>query len=520
MLAGCSAGARQESGSGRVRHVILMIGDGMGPQQVGLLLEYARRAPGSSYGGGPSALERAMAAGTLGWVRTFAPGTLVVDSASAASQLALGVPSASEAIGLDAEGQVVASVVERARAAGFATGLVSDTRVSHATPGAFGAHAAHRSHEPEIAADLLTAAPDLMLSGGWRWFLPAHAARDPEVQAWLRSRGLPEGDGFRSARRDGRNLLAEAEQAGYRLAFDRRTLAAAPPGPLIGLFAPSVMADAIRAAAGDPAVAAEPSLAELTQAALTRLAAAPRGFFLMVEGGQIDWAGHANDVGWLLAEMRRFDDAVAVVLDWAAGRDDTLVVITADHETGGFGFSYSAVGVPSAAAGDTSPTGVLPQFNFGRVETLDRIAAHTTTYGNLLKGFAGLPPAQRTPARLVDVVRDRLGWTIAVESAARVLEDEPNALRIPGHSYLDRPTAPRIDDYDAFHVYIDERRSAALGRALAEAQNVVWASGTHTSTPVPLITVGPAHAASRFGGVRTLDEVGRLAAESLLGRRE
>jgi alkaline phosphatase len=519
-LSGCVPMAGRAPAVIPARNVILMIGDGMGPQQVGLLLDYARRAPGSSYSGGPAALERAINAGVLGWVRPFAPSALVVDSAAAASQLAIGVPAASESIGLDAAGRPAPTVLERARAAGFATGLVSDTRMTHATPGAFGAHAAHRSHEPEIAADLLEAAPDLMLSGGWRWFLPAHAPRDPEVQQWLRTRDLPEGDGFRSARRDGRNLLAEAEQAGYRLVFDRQALTAAPAGPLLGLFAPSAMSDAIRAAAGDPAVAAQPTLAEMTRAALERLSADPQGFFLMIEGGQIDWAGHANDAGWLLAEMRRFDAAVAAVLDWTAGRDDTLVVITADHETGGFGFSYSGTGLPSAAAGDTSPTGVLPNFNFGAPALLDRLAGQTTTYGHLLRGFAALPTAERTPARLVDVVRDRLGWMIDEAAAARVLADEPNTMRVAGHPYLDRPTAPRIDDFDAFHVYIDDRRSAGLARALAAEQSVVWASGTHTSTPVPLIAIGPQGHAARFHGIRTLDEVGRLTVEALLGRRE
>lgn len=240
----------------------------------------------------------------------------------------------------------------------------------------------------------------------------------------------------------------------------------------------------------------------------------------MIEGGQIDWAGHANDAGWLLAEMRRFDAAVAAVLAWVAGRDDTLVVITADHETGGFGFSYSASAIPSAAKGDTSPTGVLPQFNFGRTTTLDRLAAHRSTYGHLLRGLAALPPGERTPARLAAVVREQLGWTIDEAAAARVLEDEPNAFRVAGHPYLDRPTAPRIDDFDAFHVYLDDRRSAALARALATEQNVVWASGTHTSTPVPLIAVGPAATTARFAGVRTLDEVGRRISEALLGRGE
>ena len=129
----------------KVKNLILMIGDGMGPQQVGLLEEYAQRAPLSIYNdkGNKTALSIFADAGNMG-LSLNAPygsnGSLVVDSACSATQLATGVAAGSEMIGLDNQGNIVETILERAKAQGKATGLVSDTRITHATPAAFAAH--------------------------------------------------------------------------------------------------------------------------------------------------------------------------------------------------------------------------------------------------------------------------------------------------------------------------------------------------------------------------------------------
>lgn len=498
-----------------VRHVVLLIGDGMGPQQVGLLLEYARRATQSAYSGEPAAMERAMRQGTMGWVRTFVAESLVADSAAAASQLALGRPSAQESIGLDLDGQPADSILEQARAAGMATGLISDTRLTHATPAAFAAHEPHRSREAEIALDLLETQPDVMLSGGLRYFLPASVATDRRLQAELRAWGVPETVALSSSRRDERHLLREARKAGYHLVWDAAGLATAPPeGRLLGLFAASGMHNAIRHARG---AAGQPSLREMTLAAIERLWGHPQGSFLMVEAGQIDWAGHANDAGWLLHEMLRMDAVVDALLAAMADRDDVLLLITADHETGGFGFSYSRHEIPATRPDATSPTGVLPNFNFGHVGQLDALHRQTQTFQELFRAFAAQPSAAQTSEALIGAVAETTGLRIGAEAAAAVLATKPNRTRIPGHHYLDHATVPKLCDFADFYVYRNEMRPALLGRALASQQNVVWSTGTHTATPVPVVAVGPATAAARFNGVHTLSEVGALAAELLLG---
>ena len=157
-----------------VKNIILLIGDGMGPQQIGLLQEYAMRAPQSIYQGKPTAFEKFAEVSTIG-VSMHGPGeSLVVDSACSATQLATGVVSNSEMIGLDIDGNRVETILEKAKRLGKKTGLVSDTRITHATPAAFASHQLHRSMENKIAEEMIeTATVDLLLSGGLRHFLPA-----------------------------------------------------------------------------------------------------------------------------------------------------------------------------------------------------------------------------------------------------------------------------------------------------------------------------------------------------------
>ncbi len=170
---------KQVATSGAVKkpkNVIMIVGDGMGPEQVGLLLTYAKQAPNSVIVEGQTAFDKIMAqGGSMGLSMTHAKDVLVVDSAASGSQLATGQFSGSEMIGLDANGDPAVTVLERAKAAGKSTGLISDTRVTHATPAAFAAHQAHRKMENEIAVDMLQTGTALMLGGGLRYWIPKEA---------------------------------------------------------------------------------------------------------------------------------------------------------------------------------------------------------------------------------------------------------------------------------------------------------------------------------------------------------
>ena len=153
----------------KIKNIILMIGDGMGPQQVGLLEEYATRAPNSIYQGDNSATAKLANLGVTGLSLHGPADKLVVDSACSATQLATGIAAGSEMIGLNRAGYKVPTILEKAKGLGKSTGLVSDTRLTHATPAAFASHLIHRSMENEIAEQMIqSGVVDVMLSGGLR----------------------------------------------------------------------------------------------------------------------------------------------------------------------------------------------------------------------------------------------------------------------------------------------------------------------------------------------------------------
>ncbi len=417
------ASSADDGSASELRNIILVIGDGMGPNQVGLLTQYARHAPNSPYDGRPTSLEKLTQQGVTGLAETYAQGALTVDSACSATHLSAGTMAPLEALGVDLEGNPVPTVLQRARDSGRATGLVTDTRATHATPAAFFSHTAHRSLEDDIAHDLFDEDVDLMLAGGLRHFVPSFDDRDTRpdhIPEWA----FPPS----SFRDDGQDLLLKAHQQGYQLAFDHHELNDASALPLLGLFAESGMFHAIeeRQTVDDPQ-RRQPTLDEMTLAALDLLDERPEGFFLMVEAGQIDWAGHANDAGWLLHEMLRLDVTLDTIFNWMNDRDDTLVIVTADHETGGFGFSYSSNDLPDA----TPLSGPVfdhrdhqPNFNFGALHQLDELASQQKTFGDLLDHLdEGDPDA---PAKLQTLVDKHTSYTISSSQAERVLQKHKN----------------------------------------------------------------------------------------------
>ncbi|ELV8654439.1 alkaline phosphatase [Vibrio vulnificus] len=479
--------------SAEIKNVILMIGDGMGPQQVGLLETYANNAPNSIYQGKTTALYTLAQEGVIGSSLTHPEDAIVVDSACSATMLATGIMTGSEVIGIDSQGNSVETVLEKAKRMGKATGIISDTRMTHATPAAFAAHQPHRSLENEIAADMLATDVDVLLSGGLRHWIPKSANDKGETYQQLQA--LTQGDvALKSKRKDDRNLLTEAQQAGYSLAFNKTMLEQAQGTKLLGLFANSAMYDGITYSQtkGD-AERKEPTLAEMTSKALDILAKDKDGFFLMVEGGQIDWAGHSNDAGSMLHEMIKFDEAINTVYQWAKDRDDTLIIVTADHETGSFGFSYSGYNLPKPEKRPGKAfenRDYAPNFNFGAFDILDGLYNQKTSYYGMLSTFEKLDKNQQTAAKLAEIINKNSDFSITAGQAENILKNKPNPYRLANHSYLAEETVPAINDFDAFFPYND--RTNLIAREQATKQNIVWGTGTHTHTPVNVFAWGPA----------------------------
>ncbi len=287
------------------RSVILIIGDGMGPQQLGLLLDWAAAADRA-----PTALERLMNSGTTGYIRTASIDSPATDSAAAATAIACGVAEKNQVVAMTQDGRPIPTAMEDAIASGRKTGLVTTTRVTHATPACFITHIDHRDKEEEIAVQIVDSKVDLILGGGAQYFLSQR-----------------------------QNLRDQIAKRGWRLVEDMETLGEVQnTDRVLGLFAKSHLPYVLDR--DQPGEETAPTLAELTEKALQHLGPSSTGFFLMIEGGRIDHAAHANDVAGILGEMREFDDAVAVAMDYQRKNPSTLLLLTADHETGGLCVTY------------------------------------------------------------------------------------------------------------------------------------------------------------------------------------
>ncbi|MCP4349831.1 MAG: alkaline phosphatase [Desulfobacterales bacterium] len=516
------SGTESEADSGKVKNVIILIGDGMGPQAVGFLNSYAKYAPNSIYKDTErvTALETVIEKGVLGYAYHEAANVLVTDSAASATQIASGKMALSETIGIDQYGNRTETILEKAKKMGKSAGLVSDTRITHATPAAFAAHQAHRTKENEIAVDLLNNQVDVMLSGGLRYWIPKEA-NDKSSEIHKKLKNMTGGKiKIKSKRKDSRNLLEEAKAKDYALAFTKKQLKQSESNKLLGLFSYSVMPYRIDLDTGDPARSV-PTLKEMTEKALDTLSKNEKGFFLMVESGLIDWAGHDNDAGTLLHEMLRFDETLAYIFDWVKERNDTLLIVSADHETGSFGFSYSRRNIPEPKefpGTEFKGEKFAPKFNFGTYDILDRIYKQKISYQAMMDEFDGLSKDQKTPGAMMKIVNNNSEFLITEEEAAVVLEREKNDYYIKGHTYLGSETFPKINDFKEFYVYSEEVRKDILARVVAKQQNIVWSTGTHTSAPVPLITYGPEKITSQFSKMLHTTEWAQYAIDALTGK--
>ncbi|GGK55707.1 alkaline phosphatase [Amphritea balenae] len=507
--------------AGEIKNVIVVIGDGMGPQQIGLLNSYVKHAPNSTYKGSGriSAWESLANDGVLGLAYTDAANVLVTDSAASATQFASGKMSGSEMIGADEHGNATETMLELAEKMGKSTGLISDTRVTHATPAGFAAHQTHRSKENEIAGDMLNNQVDVLLGGGLRHWIPKSANdKDGELHAQLKE--MTSGAvRIKSKRKDERNLLDEANNQGYQLAFTKEQMQAASGDKLLGLFAYSRALNGIEESHSmeDPK-RTSPTLQEMTEKAVSVLERNDEGFFLMVESGLIDWAAHDNDTGYMLHEMLKMDRVVKYLHDWAKDRDDTLIIVTADHETGGFGFSYSRNNLPEGRdlPGDVFKNQTFkPNYNFGQHDTLDKIYQQTASYEDIFGKFDSLAADKQTPAALAELVNSHTEFAITEKEAEKVLETEPNEYYVEGHGYLGTKTFPKVNEFKEFFVYGAGVRHSLLASIVGKQQNTVWATGTHTNTPVPVIAWGPESVTDQFDGLMHTTDWANFAIDAM-----
>ncbi|MDV2684365.1 alkaline phosphatase [Alkalihalophilus lindianensis] len=432
-----TGGSEEATASDTPKNVIVMVGDGMGlgQMEVARLLEYGKE--------GELHMESLEHTALL---RTYSANNWVTDSAAAGTAIATSTKTDNGMIGVNPDGESVASILELFRNDGKQVGIISNNTVTDATPAAFTANVETRAGQDEIARQLFEREYDLMLGGGSNYFQPD--------------------------RQDGDDLVEMFEEKGYSVVTDRdELLAADSPERLLGLFHPAFMNYKVDM---DLYESNEPTLNEMTDVALDMLSQHEDGFFLMVEGARIDHASHAADITSVWQETIEFDNTVADVLSWMEERDDTLLIVLADHET--MGIAASEVMDKEALRNvSASPEYMVGQFEFDE----ENGVYLTASVQSIIEEYSGV------------VLSDE-----EVKAFNEYIYDDEGELRFPHEQ------AWEIGSFIADHY-----QAGVMNRDIRAAS----ATGGHTGNMVPVFATGLG--ADRFNGVLDNTDISHIIAE-------
>tara|TARA_Y100001936_G_C16071755_1_gene671118 strand:- start:344 stop:1672 length:1329 start_codon:yes stop_codon:yes gene_type:complete len=291
----------------KAKNIILLISDGMSLSQVSTyrLLK-----------GGPNERISVDKFPISGIVLTHSEDAIITDSASSATAYSTGKKTNNGALGTDKNKEVLENFTEIITKYGYVSSLISTSEITHATPAAFASHVDSRRKTDEISIQMMDSDVLTILGGGRHFFLPEEMG---------------------GKRSDGLNLLEQVQSSHTLLTTKAEldTFDFSNKGRLVGLFAD----EALRDKETPENHVFEPTSSEMLNFAINRsdqfTSDGCKGFFIMLEGSQVDWAGHANDLNYLNREMKDFDEAVNKALEFAINDQETLVIVTADHETGG-----------------------------------------------------------------------------------------------------------------------------------------------------------------------------------------
>lgn len=323
VFSGCINDINSESGTllPRAKNIILFIGDGMGVPHL-----YA----GMTKNGQPFNLEKFPYSGLC---KTYSADNYITDSGAGGTAIASGQKTNNGMIGVKPDGTPVSSITEIAHNNGLATGIVSTSAITHATPASFVAHNAGRGNYEEIAADFLKGTIDVFIGGGE--------------------------DHFRK-REDGVDLTVKLKEQGFDVVYNIDDLKKSQSLKLAGLLAKEHMQKASEGRQG--------MLSDMTKKAIETLVKNKKGFVLVVEASMIDWGSHENNLDFIVEEVIDMDQAIGTALEFAKQDGKTLVVVTADHETGGLVLTGGDVNnrhVEAKFAGKDHSAVMVPVFSFG-----------------------------------------------------------------------------------------------------------------------------------------------------------
>ncbi len=269
------------------KNIILMIGDGMGLSQI-----TAARTVNNDY-------LNIFRCQYIGIQSTHSADKYVTDSGASSTAMSTGEKVNFYTVGVDINNQPLTTILEKAESLSLSTALITTSSITHATPAAFFAHQPDRFAYENIALELIGKGVDFFLGGGRKYF---------------------------DQRTDGLNLIDSLLAENYQVVEDLSQISG---DKKVAAFIAEEHPPSILDGRGDV-------LSNAVEVCLSRIKNNDKGFFVMVEGAQIDWAGEENDQEYLIAEMLDFDKAVGKAIDFAKADGNTLVIVTGDHETGGY----------------------------------------------------------------------------------------------------------------------------------------------------------------------------------------
>ena len=440
ILSAAAAALVSASFAAAPKNVILFIGDGMSTPQRMTADEFARKT------GSPELVMNRLPHQAT--TRTCSANSLVTDSAAAATAIACGEKTYNGAIGVNAGTNRIFSCAVAAKESGRKVGIVTTVTINHATPAGFYGHRKNRSEGYGLGLDLLESGFDYFAGGG----LDGH-----DNKKYKEYKG---------------DVYALAKDAGYE--FVRKDLAAfralkpgagkvwyvASDGPMPF----SIDADEWKNV---------PTLAELTAKGI-ELLENEKGFFMMVEGGKVDWAGHANDPATNLREVLALDEAVRVALEYQKSHPDTLVITTGDHETGGMSMGFAGTGYAFY---------------------MDRLANQKCSSDRI-----GDYVRKNAPASFKDMepfLAENFGFDFSTQDTKK----SPMALTKAERKSLEGA----FDSKDA------ARLTTAVKNVFSHKCGIGWSSGAHTALPVLTTAKGPG--AERFAGFIDNTDISRIVKE-------
>jgi alkaline phosphatase len=421
----------------QAKYVFYFIGDGMGLNQVNATEMYRAEMEGR-IGIKPLLFPSFTVAS---YANSHSSSNSITDSAAGGTALATGTKTYNNAMGVDANKNAVESFAEKAKKAGKRVGITTSVSIDHATPGSQYAHEEHRSMYYEVASWLPKSNFDFFAGSGFLKTNKTYDGKDaPELfpifeqAGYTLARGVNE---YKAKRNSAQKMIlmekADADQASLRYAIDRQ------PGDL--------------------------TLSEIVESAIDFLMKenAKKGFYLMVEGGKIDWACHANDAATAIQELEDMDNAVKVAYEFYKKHPkETLIVITADHETGGFSLGRSSGGY----------TLNLKALSYQK-QSIDVLSRYITDL-------------RKEGKTTWEDVKALLGEKMGFWKELTITWEQEKKLRDCFEETFTRNRA-KFDE----NMYSRSEQLATVAKeVMAEQAHLWWSSGSHTAAYVPVYAIG------------------------------